>query len=66
MRTLKAQVRNGRLVLDERTDLPEGAELDVAVFDDVDRRLDAADRDGGEGADWATVSERLRRSMPRK
>jgi len=112
MRTLKAQVRNGRLVLDEPTDLPEGAEVDVAVFDDeltpeerielhasldraladtkerrgvdaweylvrykhlpeshldeLNRRLDAADRDGGEGVDWGIVSDRLRRSMPRK
>ena len=34
MRKRKAQVRNGRLVLDEPTDLPEGAEVDVVVFDD--------------------------------
>jgi hypothetical protein len=35
MRALKASVRNGRLVVDEPTDLPEGAELDVVVLDDV-------------------------------
>ena len=40
-----ARVRNGRLVLDEATDLPEGTVVDLAVADPaaVDRaRLDAA------------------------
>ena len=33
--TLKAQVRAGRLVLDEPTDLPEGTEVELTpVFDD--------------------------------
>ena len=33
--TLKAQVRGGRLVLNEPTDLPEGAEVELtAVLDD--------------------------------
>jgi hypothetical protein len=31
---LKAHVQNGRLVLDEPTDLPEGAEVELAVIDD--------------------------------
>jgi len=31
---LKAQVRNGRLVLDEPTDLPEGSEVELYVVDD--------------------------------
>jgi hypothetical protein len=31
MKVLKAQVRNGRLVLDEPTDLPEGTEVEVAL-----------------------------------
>lgn len=107
MRTGKAQVRNGRLVFDEPTDLPEGAEVDVVVFDDeltpeertelhasldraladskegrgvdaweylarykrlpeshleeLDRRADTANRDGGQGDDWPTVRARLRR-----
>lgn len=107
MRMLNALVRNGRLVFDEPTDLPEGAEVDVVVFDDeltpeeraelhasldralvdseegrgvdaweylarykrvpashreeLDRRADAADRDGGQGDDWPTVRARLRR-----
>jgi hypothetical protein len=37
MHPLKARVHNGRLVLDEPTDLPEGAEVElVAVGDDFD------------------------------
>ncbi len=31
--TLKAQVRGGRLVLDEPTELPEGSEVDRARLD---------------------------------
>jgi hypothetical protein len=34
MHTRRIQVKNGRLVLDEPTDLPEGAEVDVLVIDD--------------------------------
>jgi hypothetical protein len=55
--TLKACVRNGRLVMDEPTDLPEGTEVElVAVEDDeledderaalhraLDRSLDSVD-----------------------
>jgi len=33
VRSLKAQVRGGRLVLDEPTNLPEGAEVRVALVD---------------------------------
>jgi hypothetical protein len=33
MQRLRAKVRSGRIVLDEPTDLPEGAEVDVAVVD---------------------------------
>ena len=33
-KALKAQVRAGRLVLDEPTNLPEGAEVRVALVDD--------------------------------
>jgi anti-sigma factor RsiW len=44
---LKAQVRGGRLVLDEPTDLPEGTEVELVTVDDgLDpeerARLDAA------------------------
>lgn len=31
----QAKVRHGRLVLDEPTDLPEGATVDVIVMDDA-------------------------------
>jgi hypothetical protein len=34
MQPLKAHVRNGRLVLDEPTDLPEGAEVQLTIVDD--------------------------------
>jgi hypothetical protein len=33
---LRARVKNGRLVLDEPTDLPEGAEVDLVLADDED------------------------------
>lgn len=33
MRALRARVRGGRLVLDEPTNLPEGAEVRVALVD---------------------------------
>jgi hypothetical protein len=35
MQPLKAHVRNGRLVLDEPTDLPEGKEIELVPVDDV-------------------------------
>jgi hypothetical protein len=41
MRVLKAHVRDGRLVLDEPMELPEGAEVRVALLDD---QLDDAER----------------------
>ena len=31
---VKARVRNGRLVLDEPTDLPEGAEVTLSITDE--------------------------------
>lgn len=36
MQALKARVRNGRLVLDEPTNLPEGAEVELMPSDDMD------------------------------
>ena len=35
MQPLKAHVKNGRLVLDEPTDLPEGEEIELVPLDDV-------------------------------
>lgn len=69
MRALKAQVRKGRLVLDEPTDLPDGAEVEVAVFDDemtpedraelhasLDRALE--DSEAGRGVDvWEYLAD---------
>ena len=67
MHTRKVQVKNGRLVLDEPTDLPDGAEVEVLVIDDevtaeertalhasLDRALD--DSEAGRGMDaWEFV-----------
>lgn len=43
---LKAHVREGHVVLDEPTELPEGAEIRVALIDELDdderEKLDAA------------------------
>jgi hypothetical protein len=41
MQPLKAHVRNGRLVLDEPSDLPEGTEVEVIAVDD---EFDAEER----------------------
>jgi hypothetical protein len=69
MHALKAHVKNGRLVLDEPTDLPEGAEVEIAVLGDslspeeraelhasLDRALD--DSEAGRGTDaWAYLAQ---------
>ena len=34
MLALKVQVKEGRIVVNEPTDLPDGAEIDVVVIDD--------------------------------
>ena len=43
MSTIRARVRNGRLIVDEPTSLPEGTELDLVV-DDAGDSLDEAER----------------------
>jgi hypothetical protein len=71
MQALKVQVKNGRLVLDEPTDLPDGAEVEVVVIDDdltvderaelhasLDRALD--DSEAGRGMDAAEYLKRYR------
>ena len=71
MRTRKIQVKNGRLVLDEPTDLPDGAEVEVLVIEDeltaeeraelhasLDRALD--DSELGRGMDAAEYLARYR------
>jgi hypothetical protein len=35
MQPLKAHVKNGRLLLDEPTDLPEGTEVEMLALDDA-------------------------------
>jgi hypothetical protein len=62
MHALKTQVKNGRVTVDEPTNLPEGAEVEVVVIDDelsaderaalhasLDRALD--DSEAGRGMD---------------
>jgi hypothetical protein len=62
MRVLEVQVKDGRLRLDEPTNLPDGAEVDVVVLDDelsgeeraalhasLDRALE--DSEAGRGVD---------------
>lgn len=41
--TLRAHIANGRLVVDESVDLPDGAEVQIAVVDGGDQ-LDDEDR----------------------
>lgn len=69
MQALKAHVKGGRVVLDEPTDLPEGAEVEIAVIGDglsaeeraelhasLDRALD--DSEAGRGMDgWTYLSQ---------
>ena len=71
MHIRKIQVKNGRLALDEATDLPDGAEVEVLVIDDdltvqeraelhasLDRALE--DSDAGRGMDAWEYLERYR------
>ena len=53
MQELKAHVKNGRLVLDEPTDLPEGTEVTLSIAGDDE--YDAAER--------ARVAAAIERSM---
>lgn len=74
MSPLRAHVRNGRLVLDEATDLPEGMEIELVPadwWDDLDdddrRRLEESlarserDVEAGRVVSAAIVLDRLRR-----
>ena len=42
MQALKAQVRNGRFVIDESTDLPEGTEVELQLVKVTDAFADMA------------------------
>jgi hypothetical protein len=73
--TLRAHVRNGRLVLDEPTDLPDGTEVELAPIDaddldDEDRAalhaaLEASEEEfkAGKGIPAAEVIAELRRGQ---
>jgi hypothetical protein len=54
MQPLKAIVKNGRIVMDEPTELPDGTELVLAAVDESED-MDAAER--------ARLHESLRRSV---
>ena len=54
MQPLRAVVKDGRIVMDEPTELPEGTELVLAVVDEGDE-MDDAER--------ARLHESLRRSI---
>ncbi len=43
MLAVRARVRNGRLTVDEPSDLPEGSELDLVPMEEVDDELSPAD-----------------------
>jgi hypothetical protein len=73
--TIKARVCDGRLVIDEPTDLPEGTELELLPLDPGDWLDDAdraalhaalaqtqADVDAGRHDDAADIHKRLRSS----
>ena len=71
MHALKVQVKNGRFMLDEPTDLPDGAEVEVIVIDDelsADERADLhvsldralADSEAGRGMDAAEYLKQYR------
>ena len=77
MQALKVQVKNGRLVLDEPTDLPDGAEIEVIVLDDalsaedraalhasLDRALD--DSESGRGMDASEYLAQYRARRERR
>ena len=57
MQPLKAQVKNGRLLLDEPTELPEGEEIELVPLEEVLAN-------GGDYLD-AEERERLHRSIER-
>ena len=73
MMPLRARVKNGRLLLDEPTDLPDGTEVDLAVVDDdlddddraaLHAALEASEEDfsAGKGIPAAEVIAGLRRA----
>ena len=75
MQALKVQVKNGRLVVDQPTDLPDGAEVEIVVIDDkltaeertelhvsLDRALDDSEADRSMDAEDYLKQYRARRA----
>lgn len=60
MPSLKAHVHNGRLLLDEPTDLPEGEVVELVPLNEVELADDVDDLDDGERA---KLHESLRQSV---
>jgi len=74
MHALKARVENGRIKVDEPTDLPEGTEWKLVLVDDLADEMDPQERveflreleisateaDGGQLIDAAEVLAKLR------
>ena len=59
MSTVRAWVKNGRLVMDEPTALPEGTEVELVPADDVDE-LDA----GATAKLYGFLAESIRAHVP--
>jgi hypothetical protein len=59
MRALKAHVKGGRLVLDEPTDLPEGADVELVPLDEVLR----SGGDALDGDERRRLHESIERGM---
>jgi hypothetical protein len=66
MQALKAHVKSGRIIVDEPTDLPEGAELEVGCLQVVDSGDDLDDEERERlhrGLDQAIASVRAGRTV---
>jgi hypothetical protein len=66
MQALKAHVRSGRIVVDDPTELPEGAELEVGYLQVVDSGDDLDDEERERlhrGLDQAIASVRAGRTV---
>ena len=62
---MKARVHNGRLLLDEPTDLPDGTEVEIALLDRDDlTRSERAQLDAALDLDAAAAAEAAGRVHP--
>ena len=53
MKSLRAVVKNGRLLLNEPTDLPDGSEVELAIVHDLDDDAELLDELEASAADEA-------------